>query len=284
MLRLRRFDASGLSPPGTVAIEKGFEVGKMIQRRGDKVTAVIDSYQGDSVIVSMQEGPLSGKAKFPIEVLVGGKWKVIEPKGQPTMITDLMKVTPNSCAEMAIQTLKGKVISELWHLEQKHQKVHQSLNVQLKPHKGVYVTKAFGKEKLVLTPCSWKVEGRPVGDPLNDQTRGLCLGQLSLSGHAKSYVFHIHPSYNPEDKNDPFVNPCFFVRSTTEESDANMEIHPKLTPSDKNHQMKIPVLRNTKPLDDQDELLVYIPAKAVVEEIQAYQSPPKRHRTKGPQP
>ena len=242
-----------------LAEEKGFEVGKLIQRKADKAVAKIDSYQNDMVIVVVQDGPISGKAQFPIENLLAGKWKVIDKKPDPEFLTDLESVRPSTSTDMQVQVLKAQIIAELWKLEQQHEAVHKNLMIQLKPFKAVFVTVKVAKGKLVLVPTSSNIK---LVKPSQDMkvSKALCGGSVCLSGCSQDYVLFIQPQYQPVDKPSPFVNAAFFLRSSTDMDECNMEIHPKFAPTDLNRgtPCKIPCLRNFKPIEKDEELVVYV--------------------------
>jgi hypothetical protein len=60
-----------------VAKEHGFEVGKYILRKADKCLGKIESFHGNKVRISIEDGPLiAGKAELSVEDLLSGKWKV----------------------------------------------------------------------------------------------------------------------------------------------------------------------------------------------------------------
>ena len=286
LLRMRTFNALGQLSPQQLAAERGFKVGVFIQRKGDKTLAKIHSFKDSLVIVEMEDGPLSGKAQFPVETLVSGKWKVSEAKATPEDVADFMSVVPRKSHELHIQTIKGMILKAMWDLESTHEKAYGKLKIQLKPRKGVFVTQQFSKGSLKLVPTSCKIEGIQHGDKGYDDRTGLCLGRWNIdnSVYKKSgYVFYVHPMYVPTDKPDKaFVNPFFFVKPTPFAEDANVELHPQpFSPEVFNKDGKIPVIRNTVALKAGDELVVYIPQTKPdePEELQPV-VPSKRQRTK----
>ena len=279
---------------GQLAMEKGFAVGQYIHEKKSKTTAKIVEFKGDLVVVDLDdESPLYGHAQFPVEQLVSGRWKVVQPKSEPQFVDDLKSMMPLKSNQLCIETIRAKIVVELWEKEKENKKVYEGLQVQMKPHKAVFATKSFGKNKLVLWPTGWKVDGRLPENAI--KTNGMCLGQLSMSGMEKAYLFHILPCYVPPDKDGntekSFLNPCFSIRVTRQQEEATVEVHPRFTPKDMNHGMKIPCVRNIKPLEGGDELLCFVEAQSdetekvpnmvSVDPEPPAEKPVKRQRTKG---
>ena len=70
----------------SIASEQGFHKGCYIMRKSDKLVARIEAFHGDKVLTSIEDGPLTGKVTFRVEVMLGGKWKVVEKKKDPETI------------------------------------------------------------------------------------------------------------------------------------------------------------------------------------------------------
>ena len=278
---------------GQLAKEKGFAEGQYIHDKKSKTTAKIVEFKGDLVVIDLDdESPLYGHAQFPVEQLISGTWKVIQPRSEPQMVEDLTSMLPLKSHQLCIETIRAKILVELWEKENQNKKVYEGLEVQMKPHRAVFATKTFGKNKLVLWPTGWKLDGRLPEHAI--KCNGMCLGKLSMPGMAKAYLFHINPCYVPPDKDGNTEkachNPCFSIRITREQEEATVEVHPRFTPKDMNQAMKIPCIRNIKPLEPGEELLCFVePPSRQSEEVPDFQpvsapAPPgvKRQRTKGP--
>ena len=217
--RIRRFNSDGTLEPSQFAREAGFEPGVYIQRKKDQTLAQINSFSKDNVLVEVEDGPISGKATFKIATLLQGSWKVVERKAEPQDVEGLTDLLPLSSPAFLAHCLRGQVMQALFDLEAAHHHVHEQLRVQVKPVKAVFATEAFPKGKLVLVPCSLKLDGRRLGQIMDGNKTSLCLGQLSLK-HAKlatceSMVFWIQPFFSDggKDKTKPgFVSPFFCVR------------------------------------------------------------------------
>ena len=289
--RIRTFDALGKVDHALIASEAGFKVGQFIQRKRDKIIARIEAFEGSSVRVRLDDGPLSGSCRFPVESLLSSSWKVVQPKAEPETlcVEELQQMLPCKSSEMQVQTLRGKVMQAVWDLEEKHSKVYDALSVQMKPSKAVFSTVGFAKHKLVLVPCSWKIEGRRPGDDVKPQKNSVCLGKLSLG--EQQYSFYINPCFVGPDKDGKldksFLSPFFFVRSTWDQEGSNMEVHPPFDSDTTNASIRVPCLRNTKPVRPGDELLCFCPSvaieEAIDEELEAVVPtgpPTKRVRTK----
>ena len=293
--RLRTFNERGkFKDMGQLAKEKGFAEGQYIHDKKSKSTAKIVEFKGDLVVVDLDdESPLYGLAQFPVEQLISGKWKVIQPRSEPEMIEDLAPMLPVKSHQLCIETIRAKILVELWEKENLNKKVYEGLQVQIKPHRAVFTTQHFGKNKLVLWPTGWKLDGRLPENAIKNN--GMCLGKLSMSGMQKSYLFYINPCYVAPDKNGntekAFLNPCFSIRVTRDQEEATVEVYPRFTPKDMNQAMKIPCVRNIKPLEAGEELLCFVEAPSNesegVPDLVPHVEPPapatKRQRTKGKQ-
>ena len=107
---------------GQLAMEKGFAVGQYIFEKKTKTMAKIVEFKGDLVVVDLDdESPLYGHAQFPVEQLVSGKWKVVQPKSEPQFVDDLKSVMPLKSHQLCIETIRAKIMVDLWEKERREQ-------------------------------------------------------------------------------------------------------------------------------------------------------------------
>lgn len=270
----------------SVAMEHGFHKGCYIMRKSDKLVACIEAFQGDKVLTTIEDGPLTGKATFLVEVMLGGKWKVVQKKKDPEII-DFQQIVPLRSKEFQLHVAKGQIMQALWNLERDNQHVHANLKVQLKP-RSVFTLAPFPRHQLKLVPVSWRIDGHEVGSSSSkDRILGLCLGQWAISpGATPKHVFFVNGMFQPVDKDGSteraFLAPYWFVKSTDKRDEANMEFHPNVfEPDAVNQHGQVPILRNSKAIGRDQELMCYIKPKAPEQEyLEPVQGPSKRLRSK----
>lgn len=161
--------------------EQGFSAGDLVRRKADQVVAKIQGAQGDSVLLSIEDGLVSGQASVTIKSFLRGEWqKFTAPKEQEQELVEHWNHSALKSTDFAVLILKSKILLSLHEQAAKHQATLQHLKLMLKPTKGVCSTRSFAKHKLVLVPTTTRVDvkqescGKPQG--------GVALGFLAPLG------------------------------------------------------------------------------------------------------
>lgn len=268
----------------TLLQEGGFEIGQLIERKADRVMAKLDRVAGNKAVLLLQDGPLSGWATVSVASLLKGEWKKAAPKVDPVELPDFHGCLPTCSRELCLMQVKGSIAGKLLDLEKKHIKVHDGLKVFLKPMKAVIAQKRFGKGELVLVPSTTKI--------VTEQPQsGVCLGSVGLAQEIESADISLWLApctILPKEGGlkQPFVAPFWFVRSTSVKEDANCEVVPVMDSDHPNHLLKVPFLRNFKPIKSDEELLCFAEKVAKQASVEALtqmtpEPPTKRRRGKG---
>lgn len=256
--------------------EMGFDVGSRILRKQDKCQAVITAMNDDKVTLEVEDGPISGSAQVSAASFRKGEWKLYKGKVEPPL------ELPNCCdhsalksQEMQIQLVRGKVFQELFKAEQKHAAVLKHIKMQIKPHREVKANQLFNPGKLLLVPCTFKLETR--GTP--------AAGSIPL-GKIKGIKVALCPCYQGPDKDgcmdEAFLQPFWFVKPTHDPDKVNMELTTIFGPDDANDSCSIPLLRNTKDVYVDDVLMRYVAKEKKQVEVEPLAPIAKRQRMKGP--
>ena len=278
-LRIRDVNLDGqLSNECTVVRDLGFDVGQAIVRKADKLKAVITGLSGNSVTINVEDGPISGLAQVAARSFRQGEWKILKTAPEPPLeVSDCRLHSALHSREMKIGHVRGKVFSVLLSLENKHKQVLSGIKMTIKPQRDVIATRVFQPGKLVLVPCTYKIEAR--GEP--------AAGSIPL-GEIEGIKFQLAPCYQGPDKDgsleQAYLQPFWSVRVTHEAAKANVELRPVLSYDENNDKINVPLLQNTKDIYVDDVLLQFVPKKekrVSVEPLVPLPEPAKRRRTKG---
>ena len=265
--------------------ELGFHVGQSVFRKGDKTQATIVAMAGNKITIQVDDGPITGEATVSANSFRKGEWKLNKRKPEPIMTTPCCAHSGLKSAEMKHGVTKGKILEQLLGLEKKHEKVLDGLIMQIKPTRAVKATECFKKGKLIIVPCSYKIE-----------TRGTCaagslaLGVIDGQKFQIAPCFHLQQDHENKGLDESFLHPLWSVRTTNKQDDANMTIVGEMNDDSKNDQMKIPTMVNTCDISVDEVLKRYVPKESKTIDFEALvptsmpppQNPPlKRQRTKG---
>lgn len=243
-LRLREFNEDGsLKDALSLLTENGFEVGQLVERKGDRMKCFIES-ASESIVKLSLDGTRDIFINVPMVEFLDKKWSVKRVNEQVS-VTLIPKPNSCKCADFQIAKYRAMIQLELCHMTVGYEDVVQHVQICVKPTRGVMVTKQFLKGKLTLVPTTLKVVAKGVKEdvpksavvvktPYHDAV--FCLSNVSL----------------PKSADEGIAVPFWFL-GRGEEDKQNMEIvHIKLSGD-----LIVPVARNTKQLKDGD--MLYLP-------------------------
>eukprot|EP00435_Cladocopium_sp_Y103_P048952 s1320_g14.t1 len=265
----REYDSTGkLKDPFVLLHESGFVPGAWIARKQDKLLAKLVKLENDQVIIECDGDQYSA----PMSAFLENKWKLTdEPKAKEE--GDHVAHAAFNSPEMAVAVTKGKIMEKLIELERQHKASLNKIKVFTKPSKMVEAAAQVEKGKLTLVPATNVVQAQ------SQPKKGL---QMGMCGTSDSH-FSLGP---PVGK---VIVPWWYVKTTSDTDKANMEIQSVLDPSDPNKNLKVPLMKNCKPLEIGDVLMRYeqkieeIPEDLVPVQAGAPSEPiapaPKRRRT-----
>ena len=139
--------------------------------------------------------------------------------------------------------------------------------------KDVIAAKAISKHALQIIPVTSKIQVQEATKGKQIPPSAISMGQKKIGEAVFDMWLTPHPL-----KEGCLVSPAFMVRSTEDESKANMEIWPALG-RQQVKELKVPVLRNTKAVKKGEQLLVYRP-KVEAEAAEAPAEHPKKKARK----
>ena len=148
--------------------------------------------------------------------------------------------------DFAIAKVKSEAIVSIHEMSEKYFSVCKKLTVFSKPNREVKAAAAFEKHKLVLVPCSNRID---VKTETSTSGSSVPLGRVNVLGQAM--VVSILPPSG-------YVVPFFWLRHGSQKSDANMEIAPGLLETE--FSGKVRVARNTRKVNAGDTLVLFKPA------------------------
>ena len=261
LLRKRDFDADGkLTDPSTLLKECGFEIGQFVRRKKDKVLCKIHEVQGEQVLLSIEDGPLTGMAHVATTSFLKGEWKMVQAPSEAEMV-DFLQATAESSSEARFQIMRGEIQKKLIALEGQHAgTAYKLIQINTKPQRNVTCTKVIKKGKLQLVPTSLNISFKnpDQGSELNPAGASISLGQIEDGFSAwlqSTFVL-------PKEEREGFISPFWLIRTTAKLSDANMELSHVFEASDENHTLKIPVLKNSRDLSEGEVLMRFVERRA----------------------
>ena len=135
--------------------EMGFKVGCWVERKKDKVQASVVALSDDNVKMQCDDGQMYDVSSM---AFLEGQFKLMKQPKDPVSIENYEAHLAMNSKDVSMGITKGRVLEALVALEKKHMHVHQRLRLHFKPMKEVVALKGFGKGKLVMVPCSMRVE------------------------------------------------------------------------------------------------------------------------------
>ncbi len=208
-------------------------------------------------------------AKVSVASFTKGEWSKCQPVAQKTKTElDLTSCGPLASAAFAKLDVKGEVVKELRVLYEQYAHVEGGLRIFTKPKVEVVAKTWFGAQKLVLVPATLRVEcdvagpGGRRGGGAKVPMGALDLGVLLKTG-GKAIRFFLNPTRTfPQEDEPGYVCPFWLVQGSSDaKSDLiNMELTEDLSDYERkgrSKQIKIPFLRNTRPIKDGETLVVF---------------------------
>ena len=229
-----------------------------------------------------------GEYKVPSTSFLKKEWKKYTPKKDPVLVAEHARHYGPFTTDFHHMIVKARVALALGDVCTKHARADSDIELTLKPSKGVKSMKAFGIGKLVLAPATTKIT---MGLEGKMPSTNILLGALAMNHAGEKLLFSLAPM-NLLNADEKFISPFFFVQSSDDPDDCNMELTPCLESYDQtkkspeNVVVKIPIMRNTKELNVGDSIVVSREKKDSSKDVAmlisgATGQAPKRRRMKG---
>ena len=281
-IRLREFTREGeLKEPVNLVREMGFKEGQFVQQKGSKIVAKILEMKGDQIVLNVQDGLITGKAKVGVSAFLKKEWRIGQAPQETEEVPNFLQHTAQQSLELSILLAKADVVRKLLEMESAHQTVYESLKLIRKPQKSVVATANISKGALKLVPTTTRIE---IKQPDEEASHGaLCLGMVSKVPQLEQKSFWLSPVFTapgPEGKCG-FVSPFWLVKATHEKQDSNCEISLRFKPDAPNFDLKVPVIRNTKAIEAGQVLQCYVPkadTHVQLEELVPLEEPAMKRR------
>lgn len=259
-----------LQSTAQLAAEKGFVLGAYVIRKVDKAKGRIREISGDQVVLFVESEDITGTCKVSLKAFLDGDWKVQKKPAESVVVDHGGFKGAIVSPILNIVELRGRVAAALIAAGKKAEKCMEGVRLHIKPLRGVSAMKVYKTGKLMIPPCTHKIETRNVPG-------AVCIGQHD------GVTLYLHSNYvSPQPSRDGVLSPFWMVGKTHEESEANCMIEPVFAAEDPNPQLKVPMLVNMKDLAHGETLLVYEPKaeKRTPEELQIEPLAPTRKRMK----
>lgn len=219
----------------------------MVMRKVDKFKARITDMKGDHAEIEMEDG---SKFQLMARSFLQGDWKLLKEKGSEMVeIEDYRQRLVTLQKESKVIQIKGEIMTKLTELEAKHDAVHEGLKITFRP-RDVVATQSFAKGKLILVPCTTKIE-----ETIPDKNYSGVVALAPQDG-IPLHLSHCIVPPNEADFSKSVLSPFWCVRTSDKQKDCNMEIH---TPT--GSPCGIPIMRNTCPVKAMDVLIRYEPKR-----------------------
>ena len=181
--------------------------------------------------------------------LMNGQWAPFKAK----LVTQQMDVSAcvgTETAEYKLHVLRANVVVAVDGSVQDSLNSNKSLKVLNKPRR-VEVLKPFSEGSLVIAPCSTRLVSRKCNiDEV--PTSALQLGELMPGVH---FWLSQQTTIPTAEKSDGFVSPFWFIETSTEKEEVNLELCYVKSTAVPN--LRIPVYKNTKGIKAGDVLMIW---------------------------
>ena len=265
-LRMREYNSDGtIGGKQQLVKELGFELGDHVTRSQDKIYARIVGLEDEFVVLKVDEAEEDaeiqpGEYRVPSTSFLKKEWKKYTPKKDPILVEGHARHYGPFTRDFQHMIVKARVALALGDVCTKHKNADSDIELTIKPSKVVKSMKEFGIGKLVLAPATTKISMSLEGKM---PSMNVPLGALATNHEGEKLFFSLCPMnlLNAEEK---FISPFFFVQSSDDPDECNMELTPCLASYDQtskkspeNVVVKIPIMRNTKELQVGDSLVFY---------------------------
>ena len=293
-LRMREYNSDGtIGGMQQLVKELGFQLGDHVTRLKDKVYARIVALEDQFVVLKVDEADEDaevqpGEYKVPSTSFLKKEWKKYTPKKDPVVVAEHAKHYGPFTTDFHHMIVKARVALALGDVCTKHARADSDIELTIKPSKVVKSMKAFGIGKLVLAPATTKITMSLEGKV---PSMNILLGALAVNHEGEKLFFSLSPM-NLLNADEKFISPFFFVQSSDDPEECNMELAPSLESFDQtkkspeNVLVKIPIMKNTKELNVGDSLVFFREKKDSSKDVaelisEATGNPAKRRRVKG---
>lgn len=247
-LRIRMHNSSLQVTPSQMMCEMGFQVGCWVERKKDKVQASVVALSDDYVKMQCDDGQMY---EVTSKAFLEGQFKLMKQPKDPVSIENYEAHLAMKSKDVDMAITKGRVLEALVAFEKKHINVHKHLRLHFKPMREIVALSGFATGKLILVPCTNRVEN--VTDPSKVSS-----GMIPLAHESKSlYLVASMVAPKENDFSKTVLCPFYMVKVCHTEDEANMEYHIPTV----GNPYKIPVLRNNKEVAAGDVLIRFEPKK-----------------------
>lgn len=238
---MREYDESGKQHTTAALEEAGFAVSQRVLHKKTKQEGEIVAMTSEKVTIN-----LDSKTTMTVgaQDFLMGQWQTVKAKA-PIEFLAWEDREPFKSVEVSVMELQASACLALCEAAKK-KSLEGLIALQTKPAKDVIAAKAISKHALQIIPVTSKIQVQEATKGKQIPPSAISMGQKKIGEAVFDMWLMPHPL-----KEGCLVSPAFMVRSTEDESKANMEIwHVK---------DKVPVLRNTKAVKKGEQLLVYRP-------------------------
>ena len=269
-LQMRELDdMAQLSNMDVLLQSRGISVDSHVRRKADGVTGVIKVMTATVATVTVEGGdPID----VPLPDLLSGQWFMVRHKDIPQQM-DVSGCIANETFEYKLHVTRANVVIAIDGHIQDHVNSHKALKLLNKPRR-VEVLKSFSKGSLVIAPCSTRLVStqRKV-----DDVPSAALGLSELMTGVQFWLTQ-QTTIPTADKHDGFVSAFWFIETTTEKEEVNVEL--SYIKSTAVVGLRIPVYKNIKALKAGDVLMMLDKSVGQVAEVEIADEPAKRKRKK----
>ena len=213
-------------------MEHGFDIGQLVERKGDRMKCFIESASEQTVKVSL-DGTRDVYLSIPMTEFIDRKW-IVKRVNEQVNVNVSPKLNALFCHELQVARYRSMIQLEVYNLTINHEESVQHVQICVKPTRGVMVTKAFPKGKLTLVPTTLKVMTKA-----GDAPKSAVVVETPFT----DAVFRLSNMPLPKSADADIAVPFWFL-GKGEEDKQNMDIVIIKGPGGLN----VPVARNTKQL------------------------------------
>ena len=230
----------------------GFSPGMTVLRRADQTKGVIKAITHEGVVLKLWE--TDEEVVASCDSFLKGKWREVKEKAPRKSIDDWGKISQDESLPWHMSMLRAKIMHSMDEQWQHLGFQIADLKVEVK---NVIAAKDFSVNKLDMGVATMKINIIP--DDPETESDGIQIGMFR--GHRVMLVGNcVLPKESETNPNQGFLNPTWFVKTSSKKTESNMEwigFTPKADLDIEGWKVQLPSIRNFKKISQGDTLVLY---------------------------
>lgn len=230
----------------------GFRPGMTVLRKADQIKGVINAISQDGVVLHLVGS--NEEVVASCDSFLKGKWREIKENAPRKNIDDWGKISQDESLPWHMSMLRAKI---MYSMDEQWQNLGFQIADLKVEVKNVIADKDFPVHKLDMGVATMKINIIP--DDPETESDGIKIGMFR--GHQVMLVGNcVLPKQHETNPNQGFLNPTWFVKTSSKKNEANMEwtgCTPTADLDIEGWKIQLPSIRNFKRISKGDTLVLY---------------------------